>query len=122
MQRPRRNSVFLLGLARLGLPLELVELREYGHRVGQGALVQLRVADDAFFVDDHERAPGCAGVLVEDVVQLERRAVGPEIRQERVTEVAQRVGPVTQSCARVCAEADELSSLFFELLQRTVEG
>ena len=48
--------------------------------------------------------------------------MGPEIRQERVTEVAQRVGPVAESCSWVGAEADELGTLFFELLQRTVEG
>ena len=54
MQRPRRNSVFLLGLACPGLPLELVEFCEHSRRVGQRALVQLHVTDDTFLIDDHQ--------------------------------------------------------------------
>ena len=48
--------------------------------------------------------------------------MGPEVGQQRVTEVAEGVGPVAQGRPGIGAEADELGSAFFELLQRTVEG
>ena len=73
-QRPRRYYSFWLGL-----PLKPGELRECGLGIGEGSLVQFRVPNDAFLVNDHQRPPSGSTFFVEKIVGLERGAVGPEI-------------------------------------------
>jgi len=71
----------------------------------------LRVADDAFLVDQERIADGRAQPLVERTVRARDRAVRPEVADEAVDVVLLRL-PRAQAVDRVGREADDLGVLY----------
>ena len=102
--------------------LEVVQFGEdvFGIEV-DGIVIDALEAHDAIGVHDEHRAIGRAALFVVDAVCLRYRALGVEVRQQRIGYAAQRCGVCGLGRTGVAANAQNLGILLFEQRVRHAE-
>ena len=95
--------------------LEVVQFGEdvFGIEV-DGIVIDALESHDAIGVHDEHRAIGRASLFVVDAVCLRYRALGVEVRQQRIGYAAQRCGVCGLGRTGVAANAQNLGILLFE--------
>jgi len=94
----------------------LIDLGQHARRI------KMTGPDDPLRIDDGDGPTRKTAFGIEDTQPGAGLAVRIKIRQQRVTDTAQALGPDFEGGDGVAGQTEELGSLFSERLQRTVEG